>query len=107
MATSAKSRCIWTKARTKLFLELCVDEIRLGERLTDNSGFKSNILNKITAEFNVRQTAIEDYTHDYKKAQLSSKYADLKAVYKVFFTLKENSGFGWDADLGMPTTLIN
>jgi hypothetical protein len=103
MISSSALRCHWNKALIKLFLELCVDQIRLGERLTDNSGFKSAVLNKILEEFNVRQSLIEGYTHPYKKANLSSKYAELKSIYKVFFNLKDNSGFGWDEGLNMPT----
>ena len=87
----------WTDESTKSFVEICDKEKRRGGNTTDNSGFKADGWNRVQVEFNTANSV------NYSKAQLMSKFSELKAKFKIFTDLKENSGFGWDIELKVPT----
>jgi len=101
---SSKNEAKWNSQRLKLFVAACLSELRKnGGALTDNSGFKTQGWNSITTHFNKLQRDTENHEHDYTSAQLQSKYANVKADYKLFSKIVDNSGFGWNEETKMPT----
>ncbi len=91
-------RASWNEVNTISFINLCVAaRVKEGNSSAENSGFKCAVWSSILAEFN------RDNGVTYDKSSLMSKFCDLKAKFKVFETLKKNSGFGWDERLKIPT----
>ena len=58
-----------------------------------SSSFKSAEWTSITAKFFERSGLF------YDKQQLQKQHAELKKKYSVFLSIKENSGFQWNAEL--------
>jgi hypothetical protein len=61
-------------------------------KTNDGPGFKSQVWNTITINFNSNANV------NYAKLQIKSKYKDLKGQYETWNALDKNSGFGWDEE---------
>lgn len=84
----------WTSALINNFVEACVQVFQ--QNKSGDNGFKTKEWNEISAIF------VESGV-SYTKTQLQSKYHELKTKFMIMKKLKDNSGFGWDEDLKVPT----
>jgi hypothetical protein len=85
----------WDDEQREAFILVMLDEHNQGN-FTDGS-FKSDAWRRIKDHFNERTGA------GYTTKQLQSQLAQLKKKFMTFKALKDNSGFGWDEELKIPT----
>ncbi|KAG9404436.1 hypothetical protein AC1031_004643 [Aphanomyces cochlioides] len=96
MAASKDSdRAAWDADKDE-FLVISLQELADEGKRAD-SGFKREALKHITMQFNER------FQVNYLMSQLKSRLDTLKKDYKDFKFLKENSGFGWNDEVEIPT----
>ena len=85
----------WTSANRTAFIDAMI-EVQDSGIFTD-SGFKTAQWTAIVKGFEIRTNL------EYDKQQLQNQHAELKRKYGIFSALKNNSGFGWNSDLKLPT----
>ena len=85
----------WTSVNRTAFLDAMI-EVQESGVITD-SGFKTAQWTSIVEGFERRTNLV------YDKQQLQNQHAELKRKYGIFSALKNNSGFGWNSDLKLPT----
>ncbi|KAH9078592.1 hypothetical protein Ae201684P_019672 [Aphanomyces euteiches] len=90
MATKAS----WTEERIAILLDCSCRELARG---TDASGLKMDGWTRLLRVFNARADM------RYTKTQVQGRLSGLKAEYSRVHALRTNSGFGWDATVGLPT----
>jgi hypothetical protein len=96
MAASTKVKCSWSATNKKWFIQTLLEQVTQGGH-TESSGFKCQVWHKIAEAFN------KSSGNNYDKQQLQSQYAALKKCFTEFEKLKNNSGFGWNHQLSIPT----
>ena len=94
-STSSSVALVWNVEMKGKFIAAIIDEIKRGN-FTD-SGFKAASWNRIVADFNQAAGVLA------VKQQLQNQFSDLKKKYMTFKALVDNSGFGWDDELQLPT----
>jgi len=85
----------WDDPRTKILGEIIATEV--AESGTAENGFKKVQWTRIMAKFKLLTG------ESYSKQQLQSKLQAIKKKWVVFAALMDNSGFGFDPDLNIPT----
>ena len=85
----------WTPVNRTAFIDAMI-EVQESGIFTD-SGFKTAQWTSIVKGFEIRTNL------EYDKQQLQNQHAELKRKYGIFSALKNNSGFGWNSDLKLPT----
>ena len=88
----------WTTDREDLLINCILTELEKYGRPNDGAGFKAVAWNRIRLRFKDANNNIE-----YSKQQLQSKYASLKSLFSIFDSVCEQSGFGWNEELQIPT----
>jgi hypothetical protein len=87
-----KDKAQWTTSRTKIFIELCNDEVLKGNRPTSTFN-KKGWRNIGTAFF--KQEGLK-----YDQKQLKNKYAGLKRIWSSWCKLDSHTGIGKDPITG-------
>ena len=87
----------WTSVNRTAFIDSMI-EVQESGVFTD-SGFKTAQWTSIVEGFERRTNLV------YDKQQLQNQHAELKRKYGIFSALKNNSGFGWNSDVRLPTAL--
>ncbi|KAG9409703.1 hypothetical protein AC1031_020016 [Aphanomyces cochlioides] len=96
MAASKDSdRAAWDADKDEFLVISLQEQADQGKRA--DSGFKWEAWKQITMQFNER------FQVNYLMSKLKSRLDTLKKDYKDFKFLKENSGFGWNDELEIPT----
>ncbi len=90
-----KGSAQWNDTQRLVLIIAVKGQLDIGK--TAENGLKKEAWTAILKEFN------EATKCQYTKAQLQSLLATLKGKYQVFKDLKDNSGFGWDSVLLIPT----
>jgi len=88
----------WTPELVSHFVEAIHYEVITKGTATEN-GMKKETWNSILRQINTKTPK----NVKLEKDQIQSKYSELKAKYGTFQAIVDNSGFGWDAELEMPT----
>lgn len=86
----------WTAERKEKFVSLLLSFIN-----KDKSSYYKHGFTKVWAA--IEKKWFEETGLAYTKAQLQNQLSDLKKRYNIFKQLKENSAFGWDDKLNIPT----
>ena len=68
-----------------------------GKSTADNGCFKTDAWTRIEKEFKTK------VGEGFTRTMLQNKLTHLKSGYNEYVQLKGNSGFGWDAEKGLPT----
>ncbi len=89
------TRVVWNDEMRYIFIIAMLNETAKGT--FTSSGFKKPGWNAVLVEFNARMNM------KLTKAQLQNQYAWLKERWKIFKSIKDNSGFGWDEARSLPT----
>jgi hypothetical protein len=81
---------LWPDFVTKVFIDIMVDEVTKGNM--PNGVFHtrtwSSMMYKLSTITN----------RPYQPDQLKAKMHRLRAMYREFYSLKHNTGFGWNAE---------
>ncbi|KAH9103188.1 hypothetical protein LEN26_015350, partial [Aphanomyces euteiches] len=88
-------RAHWNTKRDLFLVSQLLLQADLGKRA--DSGFKKEAWRAVTNEFNLEFMVV------YTANQMKSRFDCLRRDYKDVKYLRENSGFGWDDVLGVPT----
>jgi cell cycle checkpoint protein len=86
-------RARWTNGVTKVFLDMMVDQVQRGNRISNS--FSKKAWKHMSAEF-YRKTSLR-----WDLEQLKSKYAVLRRQYAIASSLLERSEFSLDESTGM------
>lgn len=84
----AGGRTYWDKALTKIFLDLCIAE---KTKRNHNKKGRTNI-----GWQNLYRNFREQSGKNYDSKQLQNKFSTFKRQYKLWKSLKNKSGGGWD-----------
>lgn len=87
----------WNNENKYTLIITVLDLIQTRGGCDDSNGFKKKEWLEIMKSFN-RSAGV-----NYNKQQLQSQLSILKSAYSTFKRLKENSGFGWNSVLEIPT----
>jgi hypothetical protein len=86
----------------KIFVDRIVEEAQTS---TAEGRFKSRSWSKLVIQVSKhgKPELEKQGLNAVTKVQLQSKHGELKKKYSMFSKLVDNSGFGWDEQLQMPT----
>jgi hypothetical protein len=87
----------WSNDNKYALIIAVLDLIQTRGGCDDSNGFKKKEWLEIMKSFN-RSAGV-----NYNKQQLQSQLSILKSAYSTFKKVKENSGFGWNSTLQIPT----
>jgi hypothetical protein len=87
----------WNNDNRHALIMAVLDLVQNREGGEDSNGFKKKEWLSILTSFN-SSTGLK-----YNRQQLQSQLSILKAAYTSFKKVSDNSGFGWDEDLKIPT----
>ncbi|CAL5183411.1 unnamed protein product [Lathyrus oleraceus] len=86
---------LWPDFVTKAFIDIMVDEVTKGNM--PNGVFHNRIWTSMT-------TKLSSITNrSFKAGQLKAKMHRLRAMYREFYSLLQNTGFGWNAETNTVT----
>eukprot|EP00474_Spongospora_subterranea_P003921 CRZ04379.1 hypothetical protein [Spongospora subterranea] len=94
MAKKDNTRAVWDEAKDTFLIELLQTQSDIGKRA--DSGWKKEAWVAVSLQFAALYPGFE-------KSQLKHRVDSLKKDFKLFKTIKENSGFGWDPEIETPT----
>ncbi|GAU12508.1 hypothetical protein TSUD_377590 [Trifolium subterraneum] len=86
---------LWPDLVTKAFIDIMVDEITKGNM--PNGMFHTGTWTSMTTRLNSITNC------SYKKEQLQEKMHRLRAMFHEFYSLLENTGFGWNEETNTVT----
>ncbi|KAG9409009.1 hypothetical protein AC1031_019270 [Aphanomyces cochlioides] len=95
MNNASKTRAKWDADKDAYLVKLLLRQKEAGKQ-TD-SGFKKEAWTAILSKFNAR------FGLELDRNKVKTRYNQLKADWKLFLSLKDDSGFGWDDELKKPT----
>ncbi|KAI5442892.1 hypothetical protein KIW84_011790 [Lathyrus oleraceus] len=86
---------LWPDFVTKAFIDIMVDEVT--KRNMPNGVFHNRTWTSMT-------TKLSSITNrSFKVGQLKAKMHRLRAMYREFYSLLQNTGFGWNAETNTVT----
>lgn len=86
---------LWPDFVTKAFIDIMVDEVTKGNM--PNGVFHNRTWTSMT-------TKLSSITNrSFKAGQLKAKMHRLRAMYREFYSLLQNTGFGWNAETNTVT----
>uniref|UniRef100_A0A1S2Z176 L10-interacting MYB domain-containing protein-like n=2 Tax=Cicer arietinum TaxID=3827 RepID=A0A1S2Z176_CICAR len=86
---------LWPDFVTKAFIDIMVDEVTKGNM--PNGVFHARTWNSMTTRLN------SITNRSFKMDQLKAKMHRLRAMYREFYSLLQNTGFGWNAETNTVT----
>ncbi|ETW06108.1 hypothetical protein H310_03701 [Aphanomyces invadans] len=95
MASKDSTRASWTLDRDEFIVTALQAQVDKCKR--SDSGYKKEAWVEVTVAFNER------FGTSYHSLKVKSRLDCLKREYKDVLYLLDNSGFGWNEDLGLPT----
>ncbi|KAF0740482.1 hypothetical protein Ae201684P_016705 [Aphanomyces euteiches] len=98
MQTTA-ARAKWNAEKDAYLIKFLLRQKDAGKQ--SDSGFKKEAWTAILAKFNKHFSVVHD------KEKIKTRHNQLKADWKLFQSLKDDSGFGWDAEKQRPTASDN
>ncbi|XP_073221565.1 uncharacterized protein [Cicer arietinum] len=87
---------LWPDFVTKAFIDIMVDEVT--KRNMPNGVFHARTWNSMTTRLN------SITNRSFKMDQLKTKMHRLRAMYREFYSLLQNTGFGWNAETNTVTS---
>ncbi|RHY10142.1 hypothetical protein DYB36_006956 [Aphanomyces astaci] len=95
MASVDGTRASWTAERDEFLVAALQAQVLKGKR--SDSGFKKEAWAEVTSAINLRFVTM------YHTSKIKSRLDCLKRDYKDVKYLRDNSGFGWNSELQLPT----
>ncbi|KAF8400173.1 hypothetical protein HHK36_013469 [Tetracentron sinense] len=89
MATSEKNRAAWSKGTRRIFIDLCIEQIKLGGKPSSN--LKPKAWKKVVEAF-VKNTGL-----NYDQRQLKNQWDLMKRQYLAWSKLLQQTGIGYNA----------
>jgi len=86
---------LWPDLVTKAFIEIMVDEVTKGNM--QNGVFHTGTWTSMTAKLNSTTNC------SYNKEQLKAQMHRLRAMFHEFYSLLQNTEFGWNAETNIVT----
>ncbi|KAH9096686.1 hypothetical protein Ae201684P_013352 [Aphanomyces euteiches] len=96
---STAARAKWNTEKDAYLIKLLLRQKDAGKQ--SDSGFKKEAWTTILAKFNKQFSVVLD------KEKIKTRHNQLKANWKLFQSLKDDSGFRWDAEKQRPTAPDN
>jgi len=86
---------VWSDFVTKVFIDIMVDEVTKGNM--PNGVFHTRTWSSMMYKLNsITKRTLQAY-------QLKAKMHRLRAMYREFYSLKQNTGFGWNSETNTVT----